>query len=266
MSTPSTALPLTSAVPAPADEPILDTPAVAADAPALESPAAETPLAEVPAAETPLAEVPAAEVPAAEGPAASADASAAEAPAVAPATETPPGPSAPPVFPSSPPAPHISQWERHAKAVGSAFYAWLIRPRVRLTVTGVVLLMIGGLVVTSSVWTLPIVIVGALMVLVAWIGSRLDGQFGVEWGESGTQVQFRAKIKSAQPTAPALIAAPQVAPVTAEEPEDADIVEGEAHTVEIDVTELRALIAAAEAEEAGQRAKVAALRLAKTAR
>jgi hypothetical protein len=119
---------------------------------------------------------------------------------------------------------------------------------VRLTVTGVILLVVGGLLVTSSVWTLPLVIAGALMVVVAWVGGRLDGRFAIEWGEAGTQVEFRAEIKPAQSARPAL-ARDGVARALAEEPEDADVVDGEAHTVEIEVAELRALIAAAETAE-----------------
>jgi len=138
-------------------------------------------------------------------------------------------------------------------AVAVSFYGWLSRPRVRLTVTGLVLLLIGGLVVTSSVWTLPLVIIGALMVVIAWVGYRLDGRFAIEWGDAGTQLEFRAKIKAAQPAQPAL---PQnssgmhyLARTAEPEPEDAEVVEGEAHTVEIDVAELKALIAAAEVED-----------------
>jgi hypothetical protein len=126
-------------------------------------------------------------------------------------------------------------------------------------VIGVVLLLVGGLLMSNSVWTLPLVLIGALMVLVAWIGHRLDGRFAVEWGEGGTQLAFRAQIKAPQPSlpaAPAEAATPQPQQPTAAthtaatNTVDADIVEGEAHTVEIDVAELKALLAAAETAEA----------------
>jgi hypothetical protein len=139
----------------------------------------------------------------------------------------------------------------------------LSRPRVRLCVVGVGLLLLGAFVFSSSMWTLPLIIVGAVMVGIAWVGSRLNGRFAVEWGETGAQLEFRAKIssavhpRSAQLPAPA---APRTGPPIGhgspsepldepEEPTDAEVVEGEAHTVEIDVAELKALIAAAEAEE-----------------
>jgi hypothetical protein len=134
---------------------------------------------------------------------------------------------------------------------------------VRLCVVGLLLLSAGTLVVTSSVWTLPLVIGGALMVLVAWIGPRLDGQFALEWGAGGTRLRFRAEIK---PVDTAEVLAPSSAQDSATRSglQDAEIVEGEAHTVEIDVAELKALIAAAESDVPADRdgANVAAIRVA----
>jgi hypothetical protein len=121
-------------------------------------------------------------------------------------------------------------------------------------VTGVILLMVGGLFVTSSMWTLPLVIVGALMIVIAWVGRRIDGRLAIEWGETGTQLEFRAEIKSAPSARPAPVqmssGARALEGTPEDELEDADVVEGEAHTVEIEVAELKALIAAAETAEA----------------
>src|SRR6185437_8305418 len=104
-----------------------------------------------------------------------------------------------------PPTPAWTEW---VTATASALCVWLMRPRVRLTVVGVLLLLV-GVVATNTVWTLPLVIIGALMVAVAWIGHRLDGRFAVEWGEDGTQLAFRATINEDPPTTetPALGAA-----------------------------------------------------------
>jgi hypothetical protein len=137
--------------------------------------------------------------------------------------------------------------DRLAEASGQ-LYAWLMRPRVRVSVIGVTLLLVGGLMMTNSVWTLPLVVVGALMVAVAWIGHRLEGHFAVEWGEAGTQLAFNATVKPPQrsPEAPAL----EPGSATTEPSGEASVIEGEAHTVEINVGELKALIAAAEASEA----------------
>jgi hypothetical protein len=153
----------------------------------------------------------------------------------------------------TPPTPS-EPWSDRALAVATPFYRWLCRPRVRLTVTGAVLLGIGGLLMSNSVWTLPLVLIGALMVVIAWIGHRLDGRFMVEWGEGGTELAFRAQIKPVQAALPAAAPMPRTSDQLRDndepDPPDADVVEGEAHTVEIDVADLRALLAAAENAEA----------------
>lgn len=119
---------------------------------------------------------------------------------------------------------------------------------------GIILLVVAVFGIVSSVWTLPLVIVGAVMVLVAWIGVRLDGRFAIEWGETGTRVEFRAQIKAPPPArsaiAPASVGAPAVRVPTLAQISDPDVIDGEGHTVEIDVAELKALIASAEAREA----------------
>ena len=153
--------------------------------------------------------------------------------------------------PAGSPAP---EWPRRLTAHASSFQAWLMRPRVRLSVIGVTLLLVGGLIMANSVWTLPLVVAGALMVAVAWIGHRLEGRFAVEWGEAGTQLAFNATIK-APPLAPETPALEQAAGTGAAPPAEpalgpAEVIEGEAHTVEINVGELKALIAAAEAADA----------------
>ncbi|MGB9183766.1 MAG: hypothetical protein WCB67_06850 [Solirubrobacteraceae bacterium] len=175
-----------------------------------------------------------------------------------PQDETSPPPSG--VSSSGHLRPDTEMWQRRAASVGSWLTAQLRRPRTRLAVIGVILLALAVLGAVSSMWTLPLVIGGVLMVLIAWIGSRLDGRFAVEWGESGTQVEFRAQIKS--PPAPpqrvlsGLASAPPPAGVAAvriptmAELDDGDVIEGHGHTVEIDVAELKALIVAAETKDA----------------
>jgi hypothetical protein len=139
-----------------------------------------------------------------------------------------------------------------------------MRPRVRLTLAGALLLLVGGLIATNTVWTLPLVIVGALMVAVAWIGHRLEGRFAVEWGEAGTQLAFNATIKAPHPAADAPALGPGAPARSTPAPPNQlalttdDVIDGEAHTVDINVGELKALIAAAEAADATKAAKAAA--------
>ena len=149
---------------------------------------------------------------------------------------------------------------------------WLLgelgRPRVRTAVVGVLLIVLGAAIINNSAWTFPVVLVGIIMIVVAWVGGRLEGRFGIEWGEAGAGFELRARFRSAGVSTPphtrplpagpstttttAVAAAPAVTATTtagAETPlaPEADVViDGEAHTIEIDVNELKALIAAAE--------------------
>jgi hypothetical protein len=128
-----------------------------------------------------------------------------------------------------------------------------MQPRVRLSLTGGLVLLTGGLLMTNSVWTLPLVVVGAVMIVIAWIGHRLEGRFAIEWGQGGTELAFRATVKPAQPGHATLTGAAS-APhelARAGQPEREQTIDGEAHTVEIDVGELKALIAAVETAQAG---------------
>jgi hypothetical protein len=111
------------------------------------------------------------------------------------AAETRPGATGPAAAPSTP---HRFPWPARLHGLADAIGQWLAGPPVRLALMGVLLLAIAGLFLANSFWTLPLVIVGVLMVLIAWVGSRLNGHFVVEWGESGTQVQLRARITPAR--------------------------------------------------------------------
>ncbi len=149
-------------------------------------------------------------------------------------------------MPPPPPPPASSPWPARLETLGRACREWVTRPRVTLCLVGS-LLVLAGLVLTDSVWTLPLMIVGAVMILVAWIGHRLEGRFTVEWGQTGTELAFRATVKPARSTLTRGSAGAQPLPAPpAHDSEAPGIIEGEAHTVEIDVAELRALMAAAE--------------------
>lgn len=168
-------------------------------------------------------------------------------------TATGRSPSPAPSGPGASPAASAAPWP----ALASTAAEWLSRPRSRTAVVGAALLLTGGVVADNSVWTLPLVIVGAVMIVVAWIGHRLGGSVGLEWGEHGAELTVRARIRPAAETPPREIGAPKLPASTAE------VIEGEAHTVEIDLDELKALIAAAELADSPQPPVVHALRVAR---
>jgi hypothetical protein len=97
----------------------------------------------------------------------------------------------------APAEPSRRRWLDDIETAVSRLGTALARPPVRLAATGALLLVIAIVLVPGSVWTLPLVIAGTLMVLVAWIGSRLRGHVLLEWGETGARVDFHAEVVSA---------------------------------------------------------------------
>ena len=86
-------------------------------------------------------------------------------------------------------------WEDRLKRLAVWLYHGFCRPRVRSVVVGLILLVLAATALSTSVWTLPLLIIGALMLVVAWVGARLDGRCFIEWGEHGTSFEMRARIK-----------------------------------------------------------------------
>jgi hypothetical protein len=173
---------------------------------------------------------------------------------------TPGGPEA---GPGQPAVAKHNAWHERLLSFAGWLGGYLRSPRTRLCVVGVILLLSGLLWITSSAWTLPLIVVGIVMVVIAWVGSRLDGRFAVEWGEGGTKLEFRAQIKPPPPVAHPVRLSPIPSAVPSAPPsqrrtqarselDDGNVIEGEGHTVEIDVAELKTLIRAAEAREAAK--------------
>ena len=107
--------------------------------------------------------------------------------------------------PTSSPAPGPRpEWLEETVVAGRAAARWLGQPRPRTALVGVALLLIGAVIAAGSVWTLPLVIVGVAMIVVAWIGRRLGGHVGVTWGEHGAEIAVQARIQpAAEQDAPA---------------------------------------------------------------
>jgi hypothetical protein len=142
--------------------------------------------------------------------------------------------------------PHVSPWPARGGSVASALQRTLARPKVRLTVLGIALLLLAAFVVTGSAWTAPLAVVGILALVVAWFGSRLDGRLMLEWDESGVTFEFKADINAPRqpPQHIDSLAVTRRLDAVADAP---PFIESTATTVEIDVEELKALIALAEA-------------------
>jgi hypothetical protein len=178
----------------------------------------------------------------------------------APQDEAPVAPSRPEDRRSRPSTPPFEALER----VGRWTAALLSRPRAKTLIIGAALILVGAIIVTHSAWTLPLVLVGIIMVIVAWMGSRFEGRLVVEWSEAGAGFELRARVKPASVTgAPLALSAPHrggagaatsiatdaaaasaldAAKATVEAVEAVETIEGTAHTEEIDAIELRRLV------------------------
>lgn len=186
------------------------------------------------------------------------------------ASEPTPGPTAadPTPTPTGPPLA-----ERAARKAGQgieqgARAAWrglAERRGLRVALAGAVVLLVALRLGTDSALSVPLLIVGLVMVTVGAMGPRLRGRFSLEFGPDGTSIEVQTHIAAPGKTAapvPALPVAPErprialvhpapAAPVAAEPspeqepaPADAVVVEGHGETIEMDVEQLRALLAA----------------------
>ena len=162
-------------------------------------------------------------------------------PSTTPGTPTPADPP-----PADPPPAGASPASERVFAGANGLLGWLSRPRVRLMLVGALLVAAGGLIVTGSAWTAPLIIAGVAMMVIASCGSRLDGRLVLEWGSSGAKLEFRAGIVSPhrRPGESAPTSAAQ--DVTTVGPEPEPLRAGDLK-VEIDVAELERLIGVAEA-------------------
>lgn len=144
------------------------------------------------------------------------------------------------------PARGPSPWPARGAAAARGTQRAFARPRVQLTVLGSALLLLAAFVVTGSAWTAPLAVAGILALVVAWFGSRLDGRLMLEWGESGVTFELKTDINAPERPRQRVesLAIPRRLDAVSG---DAIVVEGTGATVEIDIAELKALIALAEA-------------------
>lgn len=213
----------------------------------------------------------------------------------APAAETtastePPAATTPPPAPPKPTGPSLGERaarkaghgaEKAARKAGQGIErgtraAWrglAERRGLRVALAGAVLLLVALQLGTDSALSVPLLVVGLVMVIAGSMGPRLRGRFSLEFGPEGTTIEVQTHIaapgKVAQPapalpagrprialvhSAPAAVEAPDAAPQPAAsigpatdaepEPQDALVVEGHGETIEMDVEQLRALLAA----------------------
>lgn len=130
----------------------------------------------------------------------------------------------------------------------------------RVAVIGVVLVIVGLQLGNDSAWTVPVLVVGAVLILAGALGTRLSGKLAIEWGEDGASFEMRARVapptESAKEVEQRRLTALE-APAD-ERVEDA-VIETTGETIEMDLVSLREMLPTSKNSEA---AKAAAERVA----
>jgi hypothetical protein len=161
------------------------------------------------------------------------------------------------------------------RAASAAWQGLSERHGLRAGLAGAILVIVGLLLGAQSAVAVSLLAVGVAMLVIGWAGSRLRGRFAIEFGPEGTSIELRAHVASpvrvgaAAIAAPATAASPRVyaiprrdavahdapapglaaspsavAGAHAGEPPDADVIESTGETIEMDVSQLKALLAA----------------------
>jgi hypothetical protein len=119
------------------------------------------------------------------------------------------------------------------------------RRALRVTLAGIALVVFALYLGGGSALTVPLLVIGGVLVLAGLLGPRLSGRLVVEWGPQGTTIDFHTDVASAPPAevtaapAPAAIDRPAAAPM---------VIEARGETIEIEVAQLEALVAGARGE------------------
>ncbi|UJA20561.1 hypothetical protein HJD18_10315 [Thermoleophilia bacterium SCSIO 60948] len=132
------------------------------------------------------------------------------------------------------------------------------RRGLRTALVGATLLIAALILGGDSALTVPFLVLGIVLLILGVMGPRLSGHFSVEFGSDGTRIDLRTDIAAPGTTAPSirgeLREAERDIERLSERVSDAEVVEGQGETIEIDVSELRSLMAAAESKgEPGSR-------------
>lgn len=122
------------------------------------------------------------------------------------------------------------------------------RRGLRVSLLGGLMIFIALILGMNSALTIPFVAVGCVMIAAGALGPRLNGRIAVEWGASGTVIELRTEI-----TPPGTVAVEHgrtlpLPAVVGEQPAaeaEAEVIEGIGETIEIEVSELEALLDAA---------------------
>lgn len=128
------------------------------------------------------------------------------------------------------------------------------RRGLRTALVGIALIITALILGGDSALTVPLLVLGTVLVILGVMGPRLSGHFSVEFGSDGTRIDLRTDIAAPGTVAPSirgeLREAERDVEALSERVRDAEVVEGQGETIEIDVSELRSLMAEARTQAA----------------
>lgn len=142
------------------------------------------------------------------------------------------------------------------RPVARCGHALIERPGLRLAVIGAGLVAAAFELGSGSALSVPLLVVGLVMLVVGVLGSRLRGRFVLDFGPGGMVIEARAEVAPPPQATLALPPKPRITLVTPtpDEPsvyDEDDVIEGHGETIEMDVAQLRRLLAAERADVAG---------------
>lgn len=152
-------------------------------------------------------------------------------------------------------APHVR------RGATEAWTALSTRRGLRTGLLGFALVLVAIDLGGGSALSVPLFVIGALMLATGALGPRLHGSLAIEWGADGTEIQLSTRIDAPDAR---LRRRPEMDAAQAEEPgavlgetaagtSEPKVIEGRADTIEVDVAELAALLdAGRSAPDAGR--------------
>lgn len=113
----------------------------------------------------------------------------------------------------------------------------------RVAVIGVAFVIAGLQLGVDSAWTVPVFIIGAILICAGVLGTRLSGRLAIEWGAEGASFEMRAKVVAPEPT-PNTIEDGQLSVRDTRSVDSASdtVIESSGETIEIDLDQLREML------------------------
>ncbi len=124
-----------------------------------------------------------------------------------------------------------------SRGLGHVWSELNTRRGLRAALLGAFLVVLGAYLGGGSALTVPLFVVGLVLIFLGALGPRLSGRLHVEWGADGAKLDLHTEV-----AAPGAAARAELSAGATKEPK---VIESTGETVEIELAELQALVEAA---------------------